>query len=302
MDERDWQIIKTLYEEKNITKTARILYLSQPALTTRIKQIENHLGITLIYRGNKGITFTSAGERAAIFALKILNEISTFKEELANLGDEIGGILRIAAPSILASYYLPQLLSRFQELYPKVTFDISIAPSSKVLGLMNSKALHFGFLRNDFGWDEHSKLLLTTNYVCAVATKPFKLEDLPHMTRIDYDTEVYYRTFLDAWWNDNFKVQPKIGMQVSNLDLSKEMVFKGLGYGLLPSILIDDKPGLYSIPLCDKKGKLLARNTWLIYKSGILDMKLSRTFYEFVKECDFGKCLYKGEGKKEKEK
>ena len=119
MDERDWQIIKTLYEEKNITKTARILYLSQPALTTRIKQIENHLGITLIYRGNKGITFTSAGERAAIFALKILNEISTFKEELANLGDEIGGILRIAAPSILASYYLPQLLSKFQELYPR---------------------------------------------------------------------------------------------------------------------------------------------------------------------------------------
>jgi DNA-binding transcriptional LysR family regulator len=300
MDERDWQIIKTLYEEKNITKTANILYLSQPALTTRIKQIENKLGVALIYRGNKGITFTSAGERAAIFALKILNETSTFKEELANLGDEIGGILRIAAPSILASYYLPQLLSKFQELYPKVTFDISIAPSSKVLGLMTSKALHFGFLRNDFGWDEHAKLLLTTNYVCAVATKPFKLEDLPNMTRIDYETEVYYRTFLDAWWNDNFKVPPKIGMQVSNLDLSKEMVFKGLGYGLLPSILIDDKPGLYSIPLCDKNGKLLARNTWLIYKKGILSTKLSRTFYEFVKECDFGKCLYKGDGKKEK--
>ena len=40
MEERDWQIIKTLYEQKNITKTARVLYMSQPTLTARIKQIE----------------------------------------------------------------------------------------------------------------------------------------------------------------------------------------------------------------------------------------------------------------------
>ena len=58
MEERDWQIIKTLYEQKNITKTARVLYMSQPTLTARIKQIEESLGTKLLYRGNKGITFT----------------------------------------------------------------------------------------------------------------------------------------------------------------------------------------------------------------------------------------------------
>ena len=54
MEERDWQIIKTLYEQKNITKTARVLYMSQPTLTARIKQIEESLGTKLLYRGNKG--------------------------------------------------------------------------------------------------------------------------------------------------------------------------------------------------------------------------------------------------------
>ena len=61
MEERDWLIIKTLYEQKNVTKTAEKLYLSQPTLTARIKHIENALGTKLLYRGNKGITFTDTG-------------------------------------------------------------------------------------------------------------------------------------------------------------------------------------------------------------------------------------------------
>ena len=51
MEERDWLIIKTLYEQKNVTKTAEKLYLSQPTLTARIKHIENALGAKLLYRG-----------------------------------------------------------------------------------------------------------------------------------------------------------------------------------------------------------------------------------------------------------
>ena len=46
MEERDWLIIKTLYEQKNVTKTAEKLYLSQPTLTARIKHIENARGKT----------------------------------------------------------------------------------------------------------------------------------------------------------------------------------------------------------------------------------------------------------------
>ena len=287
MEERDWLIIKTLYEHKNITKTAKALYLSQPALTARIKQIESLLGVKLIYRGNKGITFTASGERTAIFAVKILNELRAFREELANISHETAGVLRIAAPAILASYYLPKLLGKFTQLYPKVKFDVTIAQSSDVISLMNTKSLHFGFLRNDFGWNEDERLLLTVNHVCAVATSPFKLEDLPNMVRVDYETDNYYRAFLDKWWQETFNTSPIIGMMVSNLELCKEMVFSGLGYGLLPSILLEGKSDLFSLPLCDKAGNKLERKTWLIYKKEILDINLPRSFYEFMKVSNF---------------
>lgn len=88
MDERDWQIIKTLYEQKNITKTAKLLYITQPALSSRIKQIEEDLGVTLLHRSNKGITFTAKGKYAVTVAERVLKNMSHFREKIANIEDE----------------------------------------------------------------------------------------------------------------------------------------------------------------------------------------------------------------------
>ena len=94
MEERDWQIIKTLYEQKNITKTARVLYMSQPTLTARIKQIEESLGTKLLYRGNKGITFTETGEYTVKFAEHILGEMQELRETITNMQEDVAGTLR----------------------------------------------------------------------------------------------------------------------------------------------------------------------------------------------------------------
>lgn len=142
-------------------------------------------------------------------------------------------------------------------MYPKTKFDVQIAQSSDVISLASSLGIHFGFVRNDFDWREDERVLLTTNHVCAVAAQPFKLEDLPHMVRVDYDTDQYYQNLLDGWWHETFEDSPIIGTRVSNLDLCKEMVFNGLGYGILPSILIEEYPQLYSIPLVHKNGSKL---------------------------------------------
>ena len=75
VDERDWQIISLLYKNKNITKTANNLYISQPALTGRIKQIEQDLGVSILTRSNRGVEFTPQGVFAAEFANRLLEEI-----------------------------------------------------------------------------------------------------------------------------------------------------------------------------------------------------------------------------------
>ena len=85
MDERDWKIISLLYKHKNITKTANELYISQPALTGRIKQIEQDLGVPILNRSNRGVEFTPHGVFVAEFANHLLGEISNFRENLGGL-------------------------------------------------------------------------------------------------------------------------------------------------------------------------------------------------------------------------
>lgn len=287
MEERDWLIIKTLYEQKNITKTAKLLYLSQPTLTARIKHIEESLGTKLLYRNNKGITFTDTGEYAFKFSEKLLNEIRIFKENIADMQKDVAGILRIAAPAIIVKYFFPKLLGEFKDLYPKVKFDVKVARSSEVQNLVNSSEVQFGFIRNDVNWSSDEKMLLSNGYVCAVSAKPFKLADLPNMVRVDYDTDSYYKNIIDEWWYETFNEAPIIGTKVSNLDMCKEMVFNGLGYGILPSILMKEYPQFHSIPLVHRNGDKLERKTWLIYKQNSLNMVLPKTFKEFLSESDF---------------
>lgn len=291
MDYFDWQVVATLHELKNVTNSAKALYVSQPALTERVKKIESELGMKIITTSNKGVIFTHVGEFVAKYAQDSLVSFQLFRERLSNLEKDVSGVLRIGAPSIIARFYIPLLIKKFQAMYPKVKFSIEIEDSSKVLSHMKDGTFHFGFLREDFGWSDGVKELLTVNYLCAVSKIKFGIEDLPTMSRVDYQTDTYFRAFLDNWWNNTFDVKPNIVMMVSNLDLCKEMVFSGVGYGLLPSIVLSDHPEAYQIPLCDKNGEKILRRTWIVCKNSTLQRRLPQTFYNFMKTCNFDSFL-----------
>ena len=287
MDERDLLLIKYLHEFKNITKTANALFISQPALTARIKRIEKALGAKLIQSSNRGIYLTPVGLEMAEYADGALKRIDELKERISALNDESAGVLKLTAPNIISQYYLPSVIKAFKKLHPRVRFSITVAPSSKVVTLMNEKKNHFGFLRNDFGWEENQQLLLCVNYIAAVSLTPFDLQDLAHMSRVDYTTDTYYKKMLDMWWSNTFSTQPQVEVMVNSLDLCKEMVFSGLGFGLLPSVFLPECPDACSYILQDSKGDPIERNTYLIYKEEILKNKLAKEFLEFIKQSDF---------------
>jgi DNA-binding transcriptional LysR family regulator len=62
MEDRDWLILQELYRMKNITKAAQELYMSQPALTSRLQHIEREFNVRIVTRSTKGIRFTPEGE------------------------------------------------------------------------------------------------------------------------------------------------------------------------------------------------------------------------------------------------
>lgn len=286
MEERDWTIIKYLYEHKNITRTARILYLSQPALTARIKHIEERLGIKIITRGNKGISFTPSGEFVANYASEMVRSLNRFREELSNMDQEVRGVLRIAAPNFV-NYRLSKFLGEFKDLYPNVEYNIFTAQSSDVIAGMNSQDLHFGFVLNDFGWRDDEKMVVAEDTLCIANRREFQLADLPNMVRVDYVMDSYHRNFLDTWWTNTFETIPKTGILVSSLDVCMEMIDNGLGYAIVPSMAIADNDKLYKLKLQDRDQLVVLRRTWLLYRKELMHLGITKAFMEFMKNVRF---------------
>lgn len=110
---------------------------------------------------------------------------------------------------------------------------------------------------------------------------------MPTLPRIQYETDMTLKTLVDNWWSGTFSSPPFIGMEVDKADTCKEMVLNGLGYGILPSVLVEDHPDLYCINLKNEKGLPLIRKTWMLYHKESLDMKVVKEFVDYVKELDF---------------
>lgn len=288
MEDRDWQMINVLYKHKNISKTARALYISQPSLTARIRRIEEEFGVKLIYRGSRGIHFTPEGDYLAQCARTMLTTIDRIKEQVVNMSSDVKGTLRLAAPNYLARFKLPKLLRLFKERYPYIEFDVTNAWSRDICKLLYNQDIHVGFVRTDYGWGSE-KQLLHQEPLCIASKEKIRFADLPKLPRIDYHTDAAYKTFLDTWWSENFSQPPKIGMTVSQLDICKAMVVNGLGYGILPNTVFDADEPVFELPVKNKAGATILRNTWMLYQKEILELKTVRLFIEFAKAVDFCK-------------
>ncbi|MFJ7734919.1 LysR family transcriptional regulator [Lysinibacillus sp. NPDC097287] len=286
MEDRDWVILQTLHKHKNITKAAEELFISQPSLTKRLRDIENEFGVTIVKRGRRGVDFTPGGEFLAKSADQILLNMRKIKEQLSNMSiDEVAGTLRLGVSNYFTKYHLPRILKSFKEQYPKVEFQVITGWSREILNLVYKQEVHIGFLRGDYQWADKKYQLFEESF-CIASKNDILLEDLPRLSRIDYRTESLFKGIIDNWWNENFEQPPLIGMVVDKVDTAKEMVMNGLGYAIMPRRILNDVHNVNIIDTKDCNGKPILRKTWMFYHEESLDLKMVKRFVELVESLD----------------
>lgn len=286
MEDRDWEIIHTLNKEKNITKTAQLMYMSQPALTSRLRQIEQEFGVKLVHRSTKGIQFTPEGDLLSDFAEEIIAKMNQIKNQVKNFSHKNSGTIVIAASNYLTLYTLPSLLQSFKEKYPLVNFKVITDWTKNVFSLIYSQKAHIGFASVDYGGFKNIHCLYEEP-ICITYNKPFKLEDLPDMPRITYQSDYLIQAQLDKWWREHFSVPPKISMQVDKLVNCKEMITHGLGYAMLPERIIGDIDDLYKIYITNSDGQKIIRKTWMFHNEKTETTPIVQLFLDFIKEQKF---------------
>ncbi|MFZ5640784.1 MAG: selenium metabolism-associated LysR family transcriptional regulator [Bacillota bacterium] len=133
-------------EEGSFTRAAKILYMTQPAISAQIKVLEDRLEIQLFDRHDKNILLTDAGELLLSEAKKMLNIYDEFLDALGELKGIRRGRLVIGASTIPGEYLLPQLIGSFKKQFPGVEVALKIADTDRVVELIKSRSIHLGII------------------------------------------------------------------------------------------------------------------------------------------------------------
>ncbi|MEK4029511.1 LysR family transcriptional regulator [Pseudobacillus sp. FSL P4-0506] len=288
MDERDWRVLQTLFNEKNMTKAANKLYISQPALTNRLKQMEKEFGVQIVNRGRRGVQFTPQGEYLAKCADDMLLKLQHIKENVLNMEKKITGTLRLGVSTFFTDYKLPGLLKLFKDEYPDIEFKVMTGWSNEIIHLAYNQDVHVAFVKGDYSWKGGKKLLFEEPIYIASREK-ITLEDLPDLPRIDYHTDQNLRTVVDNWWAENYTKPPLVSIDVDKAGTSKNMMANGLGYAILPGMLLSDLKDVYKIAIHSKDGQPIIRKTWMIFHEESLQLNIVRAFVEFMEQVDLEK-------------
>ena len=283
MDERDWMVLKTLYDEKNITKAAQQLFISQPALTHRLQQLEQKFNVKIVVRGRRGVQFTPQGEYLAQCAIEMLAKFQQIKENVLNMDYRVEGVLKLGVSNFFTDYKLPNLLKRFKEQYPHVEFKVRTDFSSEIAHLIYNQDVHVGFVKGEFGWKEQKRLLFEEE-LCIASKDKIAIDDLPSLPRIDYRTDPLLKTYVDNWWYENFSQPSLVSIEVDKVDTCKKMVVNGLGYAIVPTMILSDVEDVHKIIIKTKDGMPIIRKTWMFFHEESLQLNVVKAFVNFVEQ------------------
>ncbi len=128
----------------SFSEAARVLGLSQPAVTMQIQGLESDLGVTLLERRYRKVEPTEAGRELIPHARTVLDELEEARDQLERLTGEVTGHLTLAASTTPGQYVLPRLLGAFVAANPEVTLSVIVRDTAEVVDLIETGEAQLG--------------------------------------------------------------------------------------------------------------------------------------------------------------
>ena len=140
------KVFRAVADTLSFRRAAEQLRISQPAVTLQIKALEEELSVRLLDRSGKRVALTDAGRVLLKHARAIAEQVTQAQEELAALGGDHAGELKIGASTSIAQYVLPQLLGQFRRLFPRVRISVLSGNTEIVVQHMISCEIEIGLI------------------------------------------------------------------------------------------------------------------------------------------------------------
>lgn len=259
-------------QERSITKAAAGLYMSQAALSAKIRVLENELGKKLFVRRGHGVELSDAGRAFEPYAEQILLLLRDSTHAVRTAGSSPTS-LSIACTYSVAMSFLPDALDRFSHLHPSVNVSIQAGASNAIFELILSRIVQMGIIARDLRAKGIERVLLGTEPILLVAAPT---HPLAQVGKVDLDSLANHRLILSNWGSgyDSFleRIHERLGhrpppeITMDPTHAAMKMAQQGLGVCFLPkTIVVDELLGgtLKCIEINDLPP--VKRELWAIY-------------------------------------
>ena len=287
------RILKAVATEKNFTKAAELLYLSQPSISKQIKTLEKNLDILLINRENRKVSLTENGEVFLQYSERILALCEESCRALIDLKNGERGNLTVGASQTIGTYLLPRVLALFAQDYPQINLKVQINSTRiiaknilnreidlAVVGGEIPQKLKKSLLVEHFVEDEFS--LIVPKLHPFASKKQITKEDLYHLNFITLNSNSTIRKFIDNILSQNQieTKQLKIIMQLNSIEGIKTAVSLGLGAAFVSSSAIEKEVELKTIEIVKIENIRITRTLSIISNPECYKSKAFEFFYK----------------------
>ncbi len=239
-----YRVFYTVARCGSLTKAAEELYISQPAVSQAIKQLETQLGTPLFNRMRKGMELTAQGGvlvyKDVEKALKLLGGV---EEKLAELRETATGTLRIGASASIFQYILSGKIVEFRNRYPQVKIELISDVSPKIIEFLKTDRCDVGFLNLPIADDDEIQLgepiqilhdvFVTGKAFSDLRGRELSLGDIQQYPLLLMKEHTVARTSFENFCR-SFGVKISPSVEVDSWDFMKRLVTNGMGIGCIP--------------------------------------------------------------------
>ncbi|WP_342525966.1 LysR family transcriptional regulator [Chryseomicrobium sp. FSL W7-1435] len=282
----DYEIVVILSKEQNMRRAAEKLFLTQPALSQRLQNIEKEWGTQLFIRSQKGLLPTPSGEIVLELSQDVIQKRELALEKVQLLSSKVHGTLKIACASIVGQNWLPTVLKKYVNSYPEAKISLHTGWSSEIVRSLVDGEAQIGIVRGQTEW-KGKKIHLFRDTLYLVDQEMTSLEQVKRSNKpfIQFKSDSSYYQEIQQWWQKNFSMTPKQQIVVDQIETCKQMALNGLGYAILPSITLSDYDQINKIPLIHEDPAFeLTRDTWLIGYDAAFELPQVASFVKMATE------------------
>ena len=226
--------------DSSISRAARRLHLSQPAVTKQVRALEHALGAKLVERTARGVRLTAAGELLRDYGRRSAAMLDECQIALADLASGNAGKLTIGAGVTTSIFQLPDWLRSYRRQWPRVDVRVRTGSSRTVAELVRAREVDCGFVTTEVTHPELVARRLYSEQILLVAAPSLRLParvPLEQVPLIVFPEPSGFRRFLERSFSAA-GLHAQVKMEIDSVEATKALLAIGLGAAFLPEAAV----------------------------------------------------------------